>query len=406
MAWTRADTITIDHTKVPNTDQTNFPVLVSGAFTNLKTTGNGGVVTSASGYDIIFAADSAGATPYNFERVSWDGTTGACEFWVQVPTVSHTADTTFYCLNGNSAITTDQQNATAVWDANFLGVYHGNTAAADSTTITGGTNHSTTTTTSPAQIGTAGAYSGSSQYIDLGTGVTLGGAGATFETWAYLNSNTASSSLVGIMAKGQWGGDANGDIRLVITAALKMSFQVGNSGSVGTAATDSNTAATGAWHHWVGVWGGGTNGPVTLYKDGASVATTNITGTVTNNAHSLFFGAYPNQIAGTSLNGYLDECRISNTPRSADWIATCYNNQSSPSTFWTTTLSGANPENVSKLIAYSVLDKSIGLNASKLVGYGVLDKSIGVNISKLVAYAVLSVPPPFVAVTHSFISIS
>ena len=33
-------------------------------------------------------------------------------------------------------------------------------------------------------------------------------------------------------------------------------------------------------------------------------------------------------------NGIIDECRISNSVRSADWIATEYNNQNSPSTFY------------------------------------------------------------------------
>jgi hypothetical protein len=34
-------------------------------------------------------------------------------------------------------------------------------------------------------------------------------------------------------------------------------------------------------------------------------------------------------------DGLLDEVRISTTVRSADWVATEYNNQSSPSTFYT-----------------------------------------------------------------------
>jgi hypothetical protein len=33
--------------------------------------------------------------------------------------------------------------------------------------------------------------------------------------------------------------------------------------------------------------------------------------------------------------GSLDEVRVSNAVRSADWIATEYNNQSSPATFYT-----------------------------------------------------------------------
>jgi hypothetical protein len=35
------------------------------------------------------------------------------------------------------------------------------------------------------------------------------------------------------------------------------------------------------------------------------------------------------------FTGIVDEARVSDTTRSADWIATEYNNQSSPSTFYT-----------------------------------------------------------------------
>jgi hypothetical protein len=34
-----------------------------------------------------------------------------------------------------------------------------------------------------------------------------------------------------------------------------------------------------------------------------------------------------------NFDGLLDELRVSNTARSADWIATEYNNQSNPSAF-------------------------------------------------------------------------
>src|SRR6202043_2418231 len=60
--YVRRRTITIDHTKVPNTDQTNFPVLISGTYSYLATTGNGGYVTNSNGYDVVFACNGAGRT--------------------------------------------------------------------------------------------------------------------------------------------------------------------------------------------------------------------------------------------------------------------------------------------------------------------------------------------------------
>src|ERR1051325_4558354 len=70
-------TITIDHTKVPNTDQTNFPVLISGTYSYLATTTNGGNVQNANGYDVIFASDAAGTTKLNHEVETYTAANGA-----------------------------------------------------------------------------------------------------------------------------------------------------------------------------------------------------------------------------------------------------------------------------------------------------------------------------------------
>src|SRR5208282_6682714 len=66
--YTYQRTITINYSQVPNTNQTNFPVLISGTYSYLATTGNGGNVTNANGYDIIFTSDAAGATILPFQR--------------------------------------------------------------------------------------------------------------------------------------------------------------------------------------------------------------------------------------------------------------------------------------------------------------------------------------------------
>src|SRR5271169_5722824 len=82
--------ITIDHTKVPNTNQSNFPVLFSGTYSYLATTANGGGVTNSNGYDILFASDANGVSPLSFEQESYNPSTGAVVYWVKLSTVSHT----------------------------------------------------------------------------------------------------------------------------------------------------------------------------------------------------------------------------------------------------------------------------------------------------------------------------
>jgi hypothetical protein len=74
-------TITIDPTKVPS-DQTDFPVLISGTYSYLKTVGNGGSVQNINGYDIILSStatlDGSGILPFEVE--SYDATTGVINF--------------------------------------------------------------------------------------------------------------------------------------------------------------------------------------------------------------------------------------------------------------------------------------------------------------------------------------
>ena len=152
--YSYARTITIAHGQVPNTDQTNFPVLLSGTYSYLATTSNGGGVTNSNGYDIIFTSDANGLDVLPFERESYNATTGAVIYWVQVPTVSHTSDTVIYLFYGNSSVTTtDQSSQNGVWDSNYKGVWHlsnGSTLSGTDSTFNGyalTNNNSTAATT-------------------------------------------------------------------------------------------------------------------------------------------------------------------------------------------------------------------------------------------------------------------
>src|SRR5674476_1687799 len=142
--------ITIDHTLVPNTDQTDFPILVSGTYTgaggipDLRTVGNGGKVQNANGYDIYFYSDSALTTRIPAERELYNASTGQIVFWVK-STVTTATNKVIYIGYGDSGISTDPNTdgtygKTNVWDANYKGVWHlpnGTTLTADDSTGNG-----------------------------------------------------------------------------------------------------------------------------------------------------------------------------------------------------------------------------------------------------------------------------
>jgi len=127
--------ITIDNAKVSGTsDLLNFPLLIKIENDNdLKTTVNGGQVTSTNGYDIVFrAADEV--TQLDHEIESYDGTTGTLTAWIKIPVLDHNDDTVIYLYYGDSSISSSQENATGVWTNNYIAVWHLN-----ETTITNGT---------------------------------------------------------------------------------------------------------------------------------------------------------------------------------------------------------------------------------------------------------------------------
>jgi len=118
--------ITIDHTKVPNTDQSSFPVLISGTYSYLKATSSGGNIQNVYGHDLIFTSDLAGDTILDYEIESYTSSIGALTAWVRIPSLSYTADTTIYMFYGNANIGTSQERASSVWDSDFKFVAHMN----------------------------------------------------------------------------------------------------------------------------------------------------------------------------------------------------------------------------------------------------------------------------------------
>src|ERR1035441_6718676 len=86
--WAYRKAITIDHTKVPNTDQASFPVLVS-----LASDSGLSAHARSDGFDILFtASDGTNTIPYEREQYS----SGTLVAWVKVTTLSHTAHTAPY----------------------------------------------------------------------------------------------------------------------------------------------------------------------------------------------------------------------------------------------------------------------------------------------------------------------
>ena len=320
-SYTRA--ITIAHTAVPNTDRSNFPMLFASTDALLKSGANGGHVTSASGYDIIFTADAAGTQKLNHEIESYNATTGQFIAWVEVPVVSHSADTVIYLFYGNSGITTSQENKTAVWDSNYQAVYHlGNGAAISLADSTANGNTLTNHEASPAsgEIAGGASFNGSAYMLCGMTNYPSGNSAYTISGWMSPLQNSHRSKLLSYgnnaTAEGTFFGiDPNNRITI---------------DHFSDDYTSSTTVAMGTWSYLTDTFDGTTD---TVYVNGAFAFQHVPVGPLDVTLDACTIGSYIDQWNDLML-GSLDEIRVSNSVRSSDWIATEYKNQSSPSTFY------------------------------------------------------------------------
>ncbi len=314
-------------------------MVIIGTYTFLKSVGNGGEVQSASGFDMVFAADAGGSTILEFERVSWDPTTGAVELWVKVPTLSSSVDTVIYLLSGNAAVITDQSNPTALWAA-YEAVYHlpdGTTLSlADSTTVNNAAN--SFGTAGMGKVDGAGnwntsAYANAPQDASINN---LPSGNVTFEFW--YNSANSINLFPTLMSKGDWGTSATQGWVIWPTRPpasvlrLELLYAYPDTTRWGVDVSPST------WYHVVITYDGGVlNTSAKIYLNGVLAAISEFnagSGSLgADAADDLLIGGDPSYPL-SSINGVIDEIRISRTVQSVDYAVTNFNNQSSPSTFY------------------------------------------------------------------------
>jgi hypothetical protein len=351
-------TITVDHTQVGtvnNTDQTSFPVVISGTYGYLATGANGGQIqqtTTLNGQtvpvDLIFTSDAAGTTLLNWEVASYTSSSGQIEVWVQIPTLSHTADTVIYMWYNNANIAAAYLgNATGAWDSNYQGVWHlanGSTLSAADSTANANTGTISGATATTGEIDGGASFNGSTAYITFGNPASLQITGnITTEAWINMTAWPSQGHGYGLLGMG-FNANTEGTGWMLMAStdnSYNNLFQWYTSpGSYVTYGTtwqpSSPSAYTGSWHHLVGVFNGSA---WILYVDGAQQTASSTTQAPTSMSNQPVAAAAESYQPGSGFTspfyGQLDELRVSNSARSADWIVTEYNNQSSPSTFTT-----------------------------------------------------------------------
>ncbi len=316
--------ITISGAQVQGT-HTDFPVLIQLTDSDLAN------FARSDGFDIVFTTSPTSTTTLDHQLESFNSGTGELIAWVKLPTLPD-AGTTIYMFYGNSSASINP-TTTSTWSNQFRTVYHLGSTFNDATANNNdGTNSGTTAAT--GKIGSARNFDGNADYIAINDNyASTTEAEITVSAW--IKTSQGGDQIIASFDRNEYwrleingNGGGNGQVGWdILTSGGQIDF--------GSSATVDNDT----WRYVTGVYD---NGAVEIYIDG--ILNTNTTqGTTfgTGNTRFGFVGVGSeaatfdgNQGPSNNFNGEIDEFRISNVARSANWIQTEFNNQNAPLTFY------------------------------------------------------------------------
>jgi hypothetical protein len=315
---------------VTSSNQTSFPICVdinSSSWTTASELTNFFGAYNVGGKRIqFFDADNMTNLPYEVEL--YNSPTEAI-YWVRVPQVDGNSSTdSIEIAFGNDPTSSNQDNATGVWDANYLFVSHlfdyGNT----STVLDSTTNNRASTKYSAAHPATATGIANSAQNsggtndkISVPDSNDWAFTTFTLESWVNWASVSGNWWERAIIAQDAGGGANNKWIFAYDYGAHATTFHINDATQTGPQLSGNTwTASTGNWYD-LGITGT-SGGNYAFYRAGVADGTASSAFAIPNVAHvlNLFYGE------GTSntLNGLLDEVRISKIVRTADWMKLSY----------------------------------------------------------------------------------
>ncbi len=325
MAFTHYTAFTVQSGQVPSA-QSNFPVLLKPTDNRFRTTGNLGNVANANGYDLRPYADSGASSALTYELVpgTYSASGGTFEMWVKVPSLD--VGSVIYLFYGDSGLSSDG-SSTNTWDSNYKVVAHlpdGSSLTAEDSTSNNNDGSITNTTATSGKIDGGASFNGSTTYIDFNS-VSMSGGEYTVSFWSTRDTtgsgfsmdsdNGSGSRTVISLNHGSWGGTDHA----ITTFTGGATADLGSANSIPDALSyivvtfsDSGDVQRG-------------------YVNGSQTGTSTYDNQVFENATSL--GTRTSH-SGNFATSTIDEFRLSNVVRSANWITTEYNNQNAPGTFY------------------------------------------------------------------------
>lgn len=330
--WAKRIMLTIDYHDLPGLGTlNNFPLLVYlSAASGLNNKDLTAIFTSYNtDRKKIAVTIWDGVTQCYVEIERWEKDDPSAELWVLVPNIDEVNNTILYLYYDptqpdNDTYVGDKNStpAEAVWDVNYVGVYHldevtgGANAIKDSTV-----NHNDGTDSGGATFDQVGVgvwkshcidFDGIDGKIDLGDPAAFDDANITVEAWVKTTMNLATDGRIvqnSSADTNQW--------MLGYAGTNDTGVMSNSSASHATPITDT-VINDDAWHHLVG-----TTNPEAIYMDGVLQSVGTKTDSWSFEANTKIASR------GTTyyFDGLIDEIRISNMIRDAGWIKTTYDSE-------------------------------------------------------------------------------
>ena len=322
--------ITIDHSLVAGgADLYSFPVLIKLTGQDFLKTSPQGQVINTNGYDIIFTDESYNKLDHQLEY--YDGTNGDLIAWVRIPVLSISSNTIIKILYGNPQVNTDL-SVSSVWDSHYKGVWHlDNNNLKDFTSFDQAGTPYNTPTYPAGTIYNALGLNGSNEYVQVNNAPDLNFAGnITVSAWVYMDTRTRDQKI----ASNQ--NNSSGGYKFGIYTNNKVEFEIRNAANTASLNRDvagGTVLSTGQWYYLAGMSSDILDSIMT-FVNGIPERPFKKTGTLGIASDNLVIGKEPFE-SNYYFDGRFDEIRISDKVRSNGWLRTEYNNQSSPSTFYT-----------------------------------------------------------------------
>jgi len=332
--------------------ETNVPVLLY--WTGTASTSNlplamfnstfPNICAQSTGADVRISTDALGLSECPLEIAKFSTSAGGTgitgQIWTKLPSVSTTADTTFFAWWQNPTATAYAVNATYgrnnVWTNSYVSVYHLETAATNPVTNSVGTSQYDGTTSNVTAL-TTGQISGDGTWNRTSSFIACADQDITVGTWsAWGRPDPTQVAYAKLVNKSTVSGAPWTQYNLTYDNGTPKLF--GTEIAVGTTQYSAGKVAAltaNAWHFLAGRYNGGN---LTCWIDGTQSGTrTDITGSLATNDEAFNIGrsSFSGAAASEWWSGQIDEVRVQNAARSDGWIRTEYNMITAPQTFIT-----------------------------------------------------------------------